>query len=540
MTSCKVPCGRGERCPAPQTRTVSLFDILGPVMTGPSSSHTAGVLRIGRMGRMLLGGTPEKIDIFFYGALAETFRGHMSDAATVGGLLGLDEDSPEVGRALEIAENRGIRVTFHPERNSSRNPNTVDMLLAKGDNELRVVGISVGGGEILVEELDGFEVSLRGGEDAVLFEMADETTPYDEALRQLGGLVKSIETSSHNGKRLIQFIAERPLSDAETNAIRESSGVTRVYPLASLLPHKLVDSSPLFSSVAELLEGAEGEKAPLHELAIRYEMKRSGFTREEILGGIGKIWTTMRASTERGLRGDNELIAGFMPGDDARRLSGAVGSHRTIGDETLTMAVARAIASMEVNASMGCVAAAPTAGACGVIPGTLITVAEKRGIPNEKIVEGLLVAALVGTLIAMRAPISGALGGCQSEIGVGSAMAAAALVHIGGGSPGEVAESVAMSLKNILGLVCDPVAGPVEVPCIKRNSIGVANALAVADMALAGIRSLIPADEVIDALADVQRLLPRELRGTMLGGLGATPTGKRFKEIWMDKLKKPL
>jgi L-serine dehydratase len=190
---------------------------------------------------------------------------------------------------------------------------------------------------------------------------------------------------------------------------------------------------------------------------------------------------------------------------------------------------------MEVNASMGRVCAAPTAGSCGVLPGVLSAVKEKRSLDDEAILNALLVAGVYGALVAFKAPISGALGGCQSEIGVASAMAAAALAHIGGGTAEATAHAMALALKSLLGLVCDPVAGPVEIPCIKRNAVGVANAFTSADMALAGIRSVIPPDEVIDALRNVQQLMPPELRGTTQGSLGVTKTAKRLKEEWLSR-----
>jgi L-serine dehydratase len=483
---------------------------------------------------MLLGGTPDRIDIFFYGALARTFRGHMSDEATVGGLMGLDPDSPDIGRAIETARGQGIPVEFHPLSDSDRNPNTIDMAIERDGVKMRAAGISVGGGEILIDELDGFEISLRGCEDAVLVRGGNGFSS-DEAVSALEG-VRSVQSSVRDGEELVQCITSSPAPEAAVDRIRRMSGVIAVYPVTSLLPYKLEDPRPLFTSFSEVLDEARRSGKPLHELAVEYESRRSGYSRSRTLGQITTIWSVMRESLETGLRGPNKLIAGFTSGTDASSLMSAMRDGRTVGGAILTKSVARSIAAMEVNASMGRVAAAPTAGSCGVVPATLLTVAEDRNIGEEGIVNSLLVAAMTGLIIARRAPVSGALGGCQSEIGVASAMAAAGLVHMAGGSPAQVAEAVAMSLKNILGLICDPVAGPVEIPCIKRNSIGVANALASADMALAGIASAIPVDEVIDALVGVQKLLPPELRGTMKGGLGSTPTGLRLKDVWMERL----
>ena len=245
----------------------------------------------------------------------------------------------------------------------------------------------------------------------------------------------------------------------------------------------------------------------------------------------------MPGHTPQAQTGHNQLRGALMSGKDAKMLYKALEEKKLVFGRPLSLAVARAIACGEVNASMGKVVAAPTAGAVGVIPAVILTTAEELGSKEKDIIDALLVAAGIGVIIAYKAPISGAMGGCQSEVGVASAMAAAAIVQLAGGNSEQVPQAMALALKNILGLVCDVVAGPVEVPCIKRNVIGVANAFAVADMALAGIRSIIPPDEVIVALRNIQTLMPMELRDTTLGGLGITETAKRLKKEWFEKLK---
>ena len=209
-----------------------------------------------------------------------------------------------------------------------------------------------------------------------------------------------------------------------------------------------------------------------------------------------------------------------------------------IGGEFMAQVVAEALAMGESNACMRRVVAAPTAGACGVLPAVLIPLYWRENLLEEKMLEAMFTASGVGAVIAYRACISGAAGGCQAEIGSASAMAAAALVHLRGGTENQICHAVAMALKNLMGLACDQVAGLVEVPCIKRNVVGAVNAVAAADMALAGIESRIPADEVIDAMGEVGRRLPMELRETALGGLAATPTGRAVKERMASSKKK--
>ena len=217
---------------------------------------------------------------------------------------------------------------------------------------------------------------------------------------------------------------------------------------------------------------------------------------------------------------ENSLPA-FRAAAEAGRLLGGTYFQR-VTEEALKVA--------ECNACMKRIVAAPTAGSCGVLPAVLIPLAEVRDVAEETILQALYIAAGFGQVTALRASVAGAEGGCQAEIGTASAMAAAALTHILGGTAQQCADAYAIALGNLLGLVCDPVAGLVEVPCVKRNVIGAVNAVSAADMALAGIESRIPVDEVIDAMGEVGRRMPVEFRETALGGLAATPTGKAVKE----------
>jgi L-serine dehydratase len=262
---------------------------------------------------------------------------------------------------------------------------------------------------------------------------------------------------------------------------------------------------------------------------LRREIEQSERTREELLAEMKKNLDTMRASVREGLKGGFRSISG-LTGGDAAALSLRAEGESTLSGAGMLNAVAASMAVVEVNASMGRIVAAPTAGASGILPGTLLTSAKANGWSDEALLLGLFNAGAVGMLIAKNASISGAEGGCQAETGAAAAMAASALVELSGGSPEKCLHAAAISLKNIMGLVCDPVAGLVECPCIKRNAIGAANALVSADLALAGIDSLIPFDEVVAAMKSVGRLMSPDLRETAKGGLAATPTARAIKK----------
>jgi L-serine dehydratase len=239
----------------------------------------------------------------------------------------------------------------------------------------------------------------------------------------------------------------------------------------------------------------------------------------------------MEQAIERGLKGVQSFSG--LTGGDAVLLQNYIKSGKALTGHILLDAVSKAVATNEVNAAMGTICATPTAGSAGVVPGTLFAVKEKLNPTRMEMIEFLFTSAAFGFVIANNASISGAAGGCQAEVGSASGMAAAAIVELAGGTPAQSAHAMAITLKNMLGLVCDPVAGLVEVPCVKRNAMGASNAMTAADMALAGIKSKIPCDEVINAMYLIGQSMPSALRETAEGGLAATPTGKRLeKEIF--------
>ena len=263
---------------------------------------------------------------------------------------------------------------------------------------------------------------------------------------------------------------------------------------------------------------------PIFEAMIRREEKLSERSREDVLAEMRLNLNVMRASVERGLNEKVESVSGLSGGEAMRLFK--YGKHNPFSGYTACRAAASAMAVVEVNASMGRIVAAPTAGASGILAGALIESARQRGWSDETLVEGLFTAGAIGLIFAKNATISGAGGGCQAETGVAASMTAAALVEISGGAPVQALDAAAMAMKNVLGLICDPVAGLVECPCIKRNALGAVNAMLCADLALAGITSLIPFDEVVAAMYAVGKDIRVEYRETARGGLATTPTGK--------------
>jgi len=289
----------------------------------------------------------------------------------------------------------------------------------------------------------------------------------------------------------------------------------------------------MFDSLNEAVDRAEAEKISLGELALRSEAEEGLRTRAEVEHALARALEVMRGAVERGLPGDLRSVSGLV-GGDAARMAHAVGP---LAGTVFTDVLAAALAVQEVNAAMGVIVAAPTAGGAGVLPGVLLGLAKHRQVTDNQLIRALATAGLVGAVVAVRASLSGAEGGCQAETGAAAGMAAAAGVELLGGSPTEAAHAVALTMQGTLGLVCDPLGGLVEVPCVYRNATGGAIALAGIEMALAGIRFPIPVDEVIDTMGEIGRTMDVRYRETAGGGLAATPTGRRLAKERLVQLK---
>ena len=290
----------------------------------------------------------------------------------------------------------------------------------------------------------------------------------------------------------------------------------------------------MFNSIAQLIDMANTENKSISEIMIEQEMRVSKRSYLEVYQDMERNLDVMQNAVDEGIGGVASKTG--LTGHDAVKMKKYIESGKGLSGDMNLLAIAYAVSTNEVNAAMGKICATPTAGSAGVVPGVLFALNEQRDLSKEDMVRFLFTSGALGFVVANNASISGAAGGCQAEVGSASAMAAASLVEAAGGTPEQSGHAFAIALKNMLGLVCDPVAGLVEVPCVKRNAAGASNALTAADMALAGIESRIPADEVIEAMYKIGLTMPSALRETGRGGLAATPTGNRLmQEIFGDE-----
>lgn len=286
-----------------------------------------------------------------------------------------------------------------------------------------------------------------------------------------------------------------------------------------------------YSTIEELLNLAVENDISVSEVVIQAEIEESELPRDKVMARMRESLDVMKDAIEKG-RNNRIESSGGLVGEEAVKMA----DYSKDKPETLFFsAITDALAVAEVNAGMGKIVAGPTAGASGIVPAVVVSVGEKLDLSDKDMVRGLFTAAGLGDVVSHKATLAGAAGGCQAECGVGSAMAAGAAVELMGGSPEMVVNAFALALKNLLGLVCDPVAGLVEVPCVKRNGFAASHALTAASMALSGIKSVIPPDEVVLAMTDVGSQMPSTLRETAKGGLAITPTGMKIKEKLENK-----
>ncbi len=290
----------------------------------------------------------------------------------------------------------------------------------------------------------------------------------------------------------------------------------------------------MYTSASSMMDACKEQNKKIYELQLQEEMEAEELSKEDVYEYLRKTYEIMKKSATAGLETPIMSMSG-MTGKNAFKVNEYAESGNSVSGSLINKAMARALSTSEINASMGRIVAAPTAGASGILPATLVTMQEEFNHTDEEIFNALLTASAVGEIIAVNATISGAEGGCQAECGAAAAMAAAAIVELKGGSIEQIFISASFALKNIMGLICDPVCGLVEYPCNLRNASGVVNAIISADLALAGVEALIPFDETVGAMGNVGKELPVALKETAIGGIAGTETAQRLYEEFLDK-----
>ena len=501
-----------------------LNDVLGPVMRGPSSSHTAGSFHIGKLARALLGDEPASATFTFdpSGSFAEVYRQQGSDLGFAAGMMGWSITDERFPQALELAAAEGVRIAFAVEKlPKADHPNTVDIrMISRNGDELHTVARSVGGGAVIFTQVETWPVRLTGDAHEVLV-IADKSAA-SLARRLLMRDLETIESARRvRGDRVLLHVRRGSPLDAATQAqIEEISGVHQIWTAPPILFVRR--GKPLFSSAAEMIALAEERGCSLGRIALAYESTLLGLPESEVLAELARRFEVMQAAVHRGLEDDHLQMQLLRP--SAGQVYRAEAEGRVAIGGIHTRAAARAMAAMHVSGAMGDVCAAPTAGSAGTIPGVAVTLAEEKGLSQEQTALALLAASAVGLVVGTRATFAAEVAGCQVEIGASGAMAAAAVVEAAGGSARQAADAAAIAFQNTMGSVCDLVQGIVEIPCHTRNAAAASGAFVCADLILGGYVNPIPLDETVDAVYAVGQMLPRELRCTALGGLALAPS----------------
>lgn len=508
----------------------SIFnDVIGPVMRGPSSSHVAGASRIASLIRMSVDNKVKKVIVDFdtNGSLAESYDGHGSDIGFVSGILGIDLKDNRVPKALQVAKEEGVEIVFNILDYGAVHPNNYRMKITSRDGvEHTWEAISVGGGMIQIQKFEGFEVSIWGDYHETLIIATEEngTKVKNEVIEKIGSY-DVIEEKSKEGKLLINIKTSKKV---EKDLLKDINEIEEVITLEPILPtHSSASSSVPFTTAQEMLEVAKKEKREMWEMALLYESTRGNTSEQEVFDKMYEIVCIMSNCIEEGLKGTS--YADRILEQQSNLIENGMKNKSLLPTDLINNVIKSITSIMEVKSSMGVIVAAPTVGSCGCLPGTILGIVETLEMTKEDATKALLAAGLIGIFICEGATFAAEVAGCQVECGAGSGMAAAGIVQLLNGSVEQCVNASSMALQHVTGLACDPVANRVEVPCLGKNVMGGVNAIAAANMSIAGYDKVIPLDETIEAMYEIGKMLPIELRCTF-GGLGKTKTSCEIRK----------
>ncbi|MCU0248738.1 MAG: L-serine ammonia-lyase, iron-sulfur-dependent, subunit alpha [Vicinamibacterales bacterium] len=514
----------------PRVSRVSILnDVLGPVMRGPSSSHTAGSYHIAKIVTGLLGAPPVAAGFAFdpAGSYAQVYWQQGVDRAFATALMGWELTDDRFAASLDLAAEAGLEIRFDVRPLAKPDhPNTVEIALRAADGRtLAATARSIGGGAVEVVEVEGWAVHLTGYTwEALVETTAAHADRIVSALSADGQLAAGADRRERGGRVLVDVRRLAPLEAAARAALEDlgAAATLREAPPIAFVKR----GRQLFQSGAEMLALAGAHGWSLGRAALAYEAELLGLSEAAVIDEVSRRFDIMQAAVHLGL--DPAAPSMQLLAPSARAIVDADAAGRLPLGGLHTRAAARAMAVMHVNGAMGVVCAAPTGGSAGAVPGVVVTLAEERALPRAGAAMALLAASAIGVILAERATFAAEVAGCQVEIGAAGAMGAAAVVEAAGGSAAHAADAAAIAFQNSMGSVCDLVGGMVEIPCHTRNAVAASSAFVCADLVVGGYVNPIPLDETIDAVYAVGRMMPTELLCTSKGGLAVTPSALRL------------
>lgn len=513
----------------------SIFnDVIGPVMRGASSSHVAAAYRIGQMARAYMRAdfTHILIEYDIHTSLAPTHESQGSDMGLFAGLMDWEITDDRLAHARTHLEQSGYHLDLNILDYGATHANTYRLTLSNDRESCRFLAISTGGGMIELTRIDHIDVSFVGDKALTLLWHPDISKDQLQALQAVPEIDHAqFQHGTPEADGLLILEASHCFT---LQQLENWLGITCSPDLHRQIPVILPIATPArltlpFQTAAGLCDYAKNHapEAALWELALLYESQRGQTSETEIFEKMRRIVQILKKSVAQGIAGTtyNDRI---LPAQ-APLYQSALAKGQLLDTGLQHQIILAVSALMDVKSAMGVIVAAPTAGSCGTLPGTVLGAATALDLSEDECVKAMLAAGLIGVFISNMATFSAELGGCQAETGAGAGMAAAALVTLQGGRLDQALSAASLALQNTFGLVCDPVANRVESPCMGKNVMNACNALASANMILAGFDSLIPLDEVIIAMHKVGQSLPCELRCTGMGGLAMTPTAKKIE-----------
>jgi L-serine dehydratase len=459
------------------------------------------------------------------GSLATTHTSQGSDRGLYAGLSGWDITDQ---RLADVQHSDIYKFDFNIEINDFGfdHPNTYRLILKSNDHSHSLTAVSTGGGSILVTEVDGLEIRMNGDYFETLIFCKSSST--DVLMKRLNTFLKFEKIKVLLGRKnsIIEIKGHDFVPDDLLSMLNDDIDTAKIHPVLPVLSG--YENKVPFSTTTGMLKYIDADNRELWDVALEYERLRSGLSENEILSKIKIFIGYMQTCVDQGLAGTD--FADRILGPQSVKYRSMKQSNDLLDAGILDNIICNVSAIMEVKSSWGVIVAAPTAGSCGTMAGSVLAVANELNSSTSNIAKAMLAAGLIGIFIINNATFSAEIAGCQAECGAAAAMTAAALVTLKHGSIANALDSASMALQNSLGMICDPVANRVEIPCLGKNIMAAGNALACANMALGGYQAVIPLDEVIIAMKRVGDSLPRELRCTALGGLSSTPTAQVIEE----------
>jgi L-serine dehydratase len=513
----------------------SIFnDVLGPVMRGPSSSHTAASWRIARIAAQLLDDELLNVLIEFdrHGAWASNYIEQGTTLGMNGGLLGIDMTDEMILNHDALAKERGIVIEYKISDYQTDHPNTMRLIL-KGvsGKSLALTAVSTGGGMIEIRRINNFNVRLYGDYHLLAVFVGNELSPDErKEIENYTTTDLLVEWSDAPGEVLLLIKSSKEIHEKFIHYLRDNMEVRSIVKVGPVFP--IVSGNEkefLFDSVSSLLESGLSEELSLGELGIVYEQSRSGLDKETLIKKMADLINIIENSISTGLAGT--VYKDRILHHQSHLITKSAGEGRILSDTLTNDIIANVTALMESKSSMGIIVAAPTAGSCGTLGGTIKAMAGYNSLNEERKVMAYFAAGMIGVFIAEGPGFSAEAYGCQVECGAASSMTAAALVEMSGGNVNQAVDAASMAYQNMIGLICDPIADRVEAPCLGKNISAAMNALSSSTMSLAGFDAVIPLEQVIETVKAVGRKIPSEFRCTGLGGLSVSPRAIEIKGL---------